>query len=269
MSNKLFDDSPLLYRPRSSSSDSNDTLRPLEDPKAWEIIHRFATDHDMSLPAAEDQLKLLLGTRFMHSEWQLALNAVMDAEEDTDSALAAIKRLQDQVKPKPTAGVATRADLPQLDRLEAGLMEAVADLKARKRITGTPPTLEELVNPVEENEIGESEYSFPGGDDEIIAAALEATKQSDDVAENQDESDDEDPSPADCVSPREGLDLCEKMEKLVLSHADADGVDLLGFQRQLRKMRGHLRQLENSSYKQATLDSFFTSRSSNVPMEID
>ncbi|KIJ48340.1 hypothetical protein M422DRAFT_45354 [Sphaerobolus stellatus SS14] len=40
---------------------------PLTDPKAWEIIEEFATS-DMSLPQAEEQLKVHLGSQYVEAE---------------------------------------------------------------------------------------------------------------------------------------------------------------------------------------------------------
>ena len=48
--------------------------------------------------------------------------------------------------------------------------------------------LEDLLNPVEEREIGESEFHFPGGDAEIIAKVIWESQPGGDVeAENEGE----------------------------------------------------------------------------------
>jgi hypothetical protein len=41
-----------------------------------------------------------------------------------------------------------------------------------KRIIGLSPTLEDLVDPIEEREVGDSPYTFEGGDAEIVAEVL-------------------------------------------------------------------------------------------------
>ena len=48
-------------------------------------------------------------------------------------------------------------------------MVQVAELQKRKRIRGTALSLEEMLNPIEENCVGETGYEFPVGDEEIIA----------------------------------------------------------------------------------------------------
>jgi len=52
----------------------------------------------------------------------------------------------------------------QLVNVEQGLMDSIEELVKCKRITGPPPTLEDLVNPMKEQEVGDSPYRFEGGD---------------------------------------------------------------------------------------------------------
>ena len=59
-------------------------------------------------------------------------------------------------------------------------MHAVNSLQQRKHICGTAPTLEDLLNPIEETEIGHSDYRFLGGDNEIVAEALRTTMDTQD-----------------------------------------------------------------------------------------
>lgn len=74
-------------------------------------------------------------------------------------------------------------------------MQAVAKLKIRRWIIGTAPTLEDLLNPIQECEIGDSQYCFDGSNVEIIAMALapEIIEVEDDHADS--ESKYEDPAP--------------------------------------------------------------------------
>ncbi|KIK11436.1 hypothetical protein PISMIDRAFT_50390, partial [Pisolithus microcarpus 441] len=48
----------------------------------------------MSLPNAESQLQAHLGDRFVDSDWQPALRAVMEAEGDVDKASTAVDSLR-------------------------------------------------------------------------------------------------------------------------------------------------------------------------------
>ena len=72
-------------------------------------------------------------------------------------------------------------------------MDSVAELVKRKRIIGCPPSLEDLVNPAEEQEIGDSPYKFEGGDAEIVAEVRhEMAVERGEIIDDKDESDDED-----------------------------------------------------------------------------
>ena len=137
-------------------------------------------------------------------------------------------------------------------------MNSVSILQEWKRIQGTAPTLEDLLNPIEEKEVGDSPYRFPGGDDEIIAEVLWITNGEPDAEDDVDSDDKKEESGP---SVREGLVLCEELDRLCLKHPDAEGVSILVLQQQLRKLRRHLRQLEADSQKQSTLDAFWGSKS--------
>ena len=86
-------------------------------------------------------------------------------------------------------------------------------LKIRWQIVGTTPTHEDILNPIQEHEIGDSLYHFEGGDAEIITAALapEIIEVEDDSTDR--ESEDEDPA----LSFKEALNVCEKFGKLVIA----------------------------------------------------
>ena len=51
-------------------------------------------------------------------------------------------------------------------------MDSIDDLVKRKQIIGPPPTLDDLVDPIEECEVGDSPYRSEGGDAEIVAEVL-------------------------------------------------------------------------------------------------
>lgn len=75
-------------------------------------------------------------------------------------------------------------------------MEAVESLQSRKR-RFEPSTLEELVNPVQEKEVGETEQAFDGDDDEIVAQvqynAAVARGEVMEIDEDEDEEKDDEP----------------------------------------------------------------------------
>jgi hypothetical protein len=73
--------------------------------------------------------------------------------------------------------------IPQLQHLEEGLMDSVSQLQQWKHIIGTPLSLNELLNPLKEQEVGDSPYRFAGGDEEIIAEVRRRRSSSRDNSE--------------------------------------------------------------------------------------
>ncbi|KAF8548889.1 hypothetical protein OG21DRAFT_1488994 [Imleria badia] len=146
-----FTDTGLGLSNNLPSSSQSTTAH--HDPGAWKIIREFATT-DLSLPNAEIRLQAHLGNRYIDSDWQPALKAVMDANGLEEEALNAIDRLEHDAKAR--AGLKIRITLcpPQIPQIqeEARLMETVNTLKSRNRIFD-PSTLQDLVDPPEEKEI--------------------------------------------------------------------------------------------------------------------
>jgi len=103
---------------------------------------------------------------------------VFATEDNVEKVVSAIKDLEKRACtmtltaptiPSPTA---PHLELKQLTLLEDDLMDCVTKLGDHKWICGTHPMLEVLLNLVEEREIGESEFRFPGGDTEIITKVI-------------------------------------------------------------------------------------------------
>ena len=66
-----------------------------------------------------------------------------------------------------------RTNLDEHHNIENELLNLVAQLKNRRRINGKPCTLNELLDPEEEQEIGENTYAFEGGDADIVGFVQE------------------------------------------------------------------------------------------------
>jgi hypothetical protein len=146
-----------------TSSDSQATA-------AWTILKEFATT-DMGLPEAEQALKDHFEDQYIDSEWRPALDAVMAAENDTSVALENIKKFRLTSYPNPSAVLTTfplHTPTAQCTSFEADLMESVAELKNQNRIFGPLATIEELVNPVEEQQNQDS-LNGPMNESDIIA----------------------------------------------------------------------------------------------------
>jgi hypothetical protein len=122
------------------------------DPGAWAIMHEFVTS-ETPLLLVEMMLQQHLSSCYVASDWQSALKAVMDAEGDTAQAAEAVKKLASAVckrsglvlkfsHPKP----------PQLEAVKRDLNNSIMILKENNHIFGTPPSIDELLNPLEERE---------------------------------------------------------------------------------------------------------------------
>jgi hypothetical protein len=210
----------------------------------------------MTLPEAEEKLLKHLGDRFKDGDWRPALKAIMDAEGDVAAAQLAIQKLASKCsQPKLTIKLpATRP--PQIVAVEKELMASVEDLQKRNRIFGKPPTLEELLNPVEENtQLEDSPYNFPGGDLEIVKQArYEIQVENHEVIEVDDsDSEDEDDPVAD-VTRGDTIKLCEQLERLTIKFAKSGD---LGLAQNLRQFRAQLRREEVQTSKQTHISEYF------------
>lgn len=124
------------------------------------------------------------------------MDSVLGTEDNIDAALAALDALRNKWAPDTPSElceVATISD--EHSRVEEELLDLVAQLKVRRRIIGQPCTLEELLNPEEEREIGESPYTFEGGDAEIIGMVQREMGLARGEIEESEESDSGDQDP--------------------------------------------------------------------------
>ncbi|KAF8227063.1 hypothetical protein L208DRAFT_1405994 [Tricholoma matsutake] len=149
------------------------------------------------------------------------------------------------------------ATIPQIIEAEQELMESVKELVKHRQIIGSPPTLEDLVDPVEECEIGDSPYRFEGGGAKIVAVVQhEMAVARGDVIELEDSEDDAEDDVEDVPTRGEVIKLCEVLEKACLSYGDADFS--LELPHQLCKYRAKLQQDTLLDSTQTSLDSYFT-----------
>ena len=133
------------------------------------------------------------------------------------------------------------------------LIDSVEELVQRRRIFRVP-TLEELINPIEEEEDEDSPYRFEGGDVEIIAQVHREMATEQEVIEVDDSESKEEDDPADNLSRAETIKLCQELEKMSIRFGGEDlSVDLS----QLRKFRAQLQRDELTNAKQVTLEQFF------------
>ena len=133
--------------------------------------------------------------------------------------------------------------------IEKELLDLVAQLKDWRQINGQPCTLNELLDPEEEREVGENIFAFEGGDAEIVGFVQE--EMASDIEEiNSDNEDPEGVPP----SLKEMLDMCQ----IIKEHSMVVCTEgLLEVVKALHQYQGHLQRLRHKGEKQVTLDTFF------------
>ena len=99
---------------------------PLCDVGVWGIIKSFVQTDDAALSVVENELKDHLGMCYKYDDWKPAFDAVLQAEDDSDVALAAVKNLKIDTLCKFQL-----SNVP-VDLVEGDLMQAVNELKSRK-----------------------------------------------------------------------------------------------------------------------------------------
>jgi hypothetical protein len=120
----------------------------------------------MTLPQAEELLSQHLGSRYKNEDWRHTLKAVMDAEGDVVKAQQAIQRISATCE-QPKLIIKLPARSSELAASESRLANSVRDLQRRNRIFGELPSIDDLLNPIEERQIEDSPHAFPGGDSDI------------------------------------------------------------------------------------------------------
>ncbi|KAG9312614.1 hypothetical protein JVU11DRAFT_7019 [Chiua virens] len=175
----------------------------------------------------------------------------MDAEKDTAKAFEGLDMMTTKIfgcclaqltlahtglcqegKPSVTAS-------PQLSEAELDLSGAVNELRKRKRITGTPLTLEEMLNPIQEAEVNHEKAVKCG---EVVEV------ESDDEDLDND-GDDE------TLGLQEMIEMTAKLEKACITHTTLEKAAHVS--RCLRQLRVDLRKVESAGLTQPRLDRWF------------
>ncbi|VDB89157.1 unnamed protein product [Peniophora sp. CBMAI 1063] len=221
------------------------------------------------------RVESILSNKYQYEDWAATFGIANKPDNGTSEALKAleIKRcgfttaaavsLSTPVPVMPTRLALSR----ERDAVESQLLDALGALHSRNRLHGEPLTIDEYLENPEEAEVSPSNSPFPQPEDEagIIVAAKQAVAASlagqpfvpgvDDV--NGDKDEDNDPM-QDHPGLTELQAMCEMLKRVSILHADASGVDVLGLQAQLRKLRGHFRRVQSASARQTTLTMYFT-----------
>jgi hypothetical protein len=222
----------------------------------WDIVVQYATNSCL-LPEAHTFLQERLGDQYIASEWHGPLDCASEGNGDANAALAAINALRNKWapdSPSDSCGAAMITIPDEESKVEEELMGLVAQLKARRCITGEPPTLEELLDPEEEREIGQSLDVSEGGDLEIVRMVqAKVGSARGDIIEINSDSDDSEPE---VVPPslKEMIEACRMLEDNTLHFCTEDALD---FVQAAHQYRAHFQRMSREVTKQTTIDSFF------------
>lgn len=204
-------------------------------------------------------LQTHLGARFVDSDWQPALTAVMNAEGDADKALSVIDDLcksassRSGLKIRIPAKPSVLSKAYQAVSVEAELLDNISALKARNRIFGPMPSIDEILDPIEERQ--QEDTKTDGSVKAIAELVQKEADEADRAVEEVDDSDDGDDEGPLVPSRAELIMLCQQIELGCMHYGDPQfSLDL---SHQLFKFRGILRREELKYTTQTTLDRFF------------
>lgn len=248
---------PLVLKLPKKQPAVKDSLK-LEE-KSRALLKVFITS-DMTLPQAEDSLSKLIGPDYVPEVWQPVFDAILEAENDVDTALdnlALFERLP--------ISASSDFDLPsqfaesrESENLESVLMGMLKELKSRNRVHGKLLTFDELVSPLEEV-VAVTDPDAPdfAVDEDALIKHIQYEKAVQEGRIIEIESDDEEDVDEPIMKNEEILRACAALEASVL-HTDApSGYHLIGA---LRKFRAELNRTNQAAKKQTTLDGIWMSK---------
>ncbi|KAI6010392.1 hypothetical protein BKA83DRAFT_102881 [Pisolithus microcarpus] len=210
---------------------------------------------EMTLPEAEKQLQDILTTHYVDINWQPALDAVMQAEGDSDVAIAAVETLATSASNWTGLKIHIPAQPPlQLVTLKIKVSSYLTEIKGHNHIFGKPMALNNFLEPAEEAEVP-GPLDSGGGDEAIVAQVCwEIAERNGDVIEV--ESDDE-CKPEQDISLTEALTLCKQLEPACLQFTDLDSQVTLDLLKHLQLFCGCLQQVVDRNARQMKISAFF------------
>ena len=208
--------------------------------EAWNVLEDLATSQK-TLPEAEEGLEKIYGSTYKDSVWRPALAAITGSEttEEALNELAKFKAAESRI-------VDVNEGDRQREAVETQLMDAVTELKARRRIFGPLPSLEDLVNPPGELEIGEDPNRFTN-DADIVEAVRKGVSEEGGIDDEIEEC-----SPPQ-MSRAEMVTLSESLWKVCLGANVEAGYEL---SKVLRKFEVQIRALDLQNSTQQKLDAW-------------
>ncbi|KAF8146693.1 hypothetical protein K438DRAFT_2092882 [Mycena galopus ATCC 62051] len=133
---------------------------------AWDVVLQFATT-SMTYPAADRGLKAVLREDYIPGEWKAALDAMMDAEEDAVVAEAAVRALMPDFSALPISNTSLPSPIAHnrhLKEAEKAFSDIVQKLRDERCIRGEEASIDELLNPLIEQDFDSEFLHFADGD---------------------------------------------------------------------------------------------------------
>lgn len=231
---------PITLRSKPSTGGSTPETLSL----GWDIVTRFASEK-WTLPEVHHHLMERLGDRYTANDWNGPLDAVLREEDNVEAALASLEALKGKLGIDSPQKYAITEECAEL---EGNLKELISKLKTRNHIFGTPPDIDELLDPEEERQVG---CTFEGGDTEIVAFVQSAYSGA--GSDTDSESEDEDNEPK--VSLNDMMNMCRVLEHASVGVGGESGLEV---SQVMRRYRRELQLLLSKNAVQTTLDNFFT-----------
>ena len=142
---------------------------------------------------------------------------------------------------------------PDLAHMESELTKSVNELCQQRRIFDEP-TLEELMNPIEENSDEDSPYQFEDGDADIVAQVHQEMAGNEMIEINSDDEND-DKNEEDQLTRAEVIALCTKLEKALIQYGGENFS--LNLPHELHQFRAELQRQQFQNSKQVRIENFF------------
>ena len=230
---------------------------PTADPAAWVIIEEYASGIINTFLEVKEKLVEYFNINYRFCNWQEAFKVINSAEDNTAAAISLIKTLSSKAlnptQHSPSSSSLSTSytpwpHLPQLEALENAIMEGISVLQRKGHIWGTPLTLEEILNPIEEDSVGKTGFEFPGGNHNIIDKVTGWADAEDEESESENDED------------KQAVEITKLSEALVIC---AHNINVIGLQSQVWKLQAHFCHLDNKSHIQTSLKQFWTKTHTN------
>ncbi|KAJ7789686.1 hypothetical protein B0H14DRAFT_2626986 [Mycena olivaceomarginata] len=223
----------------------------------------------MSLPQAEKRLAALFGRGYVPNEWSAGLNDVMNAEGDIVRAEQAVRALMPDFSPISSVISSPIASDRHLREAESALTEVLQQMREHHCLRGDVISLDELLDPVIEQEDQDSEFLHFGDQADGTTPTKEIVELIKQGELEEEDPEEEDPEESEFkFKSKDAMAAAELLQQIVQHRPDLDMALPLG--RFLREFRAAMAQEGEESKIQTNITSFFTLRAlpDDIPYDV-